>query len=255
MKYKRLLASVTVLFFVVIAILSFNFLFKISDVQLSVTYIENSPENIKDKISEYSKSLEGKNLLFLNEKEIEKDILEFSPYVNILKVEKIFPCSIKINVTEYEEIFSLKCGDKYYMLDASLRVLCQKSVNLNNVTNKPNLIVEVDESDYQSLKVGQNLTFLDSVTNEYLLKLTPLINEFKVNLSNIKVNVLTGGVLNRTLTLTTIEGLVVQFDNINVQTVEKFEYFKSWYNLSETVKEGTYFITIDKNSNQIVVRA
>ncbi len=253
MKYKRLLVSVTVLLFVVIAVLSFNFLFKISDVQLSVTYIENSPENIKDKVSEYSKSLEGKNLLFLSEKEIENDILEFSPYVKVLKVEKIFPCSVKISVTEYEEIFSLKCGDKYYMLDASLRVLCMKNKNLNNITNKPNLTVNIDESDYEALSVGKNLSFLDKVTNEYLVDLLPLVNDFKENLTNISINVLKDGIFNRTLTLTTVEGLVVQFDKINIQTVEKFEYFKTWYNLSETVKDGKYYITIDKNSNKIVV--
>ena len=108
MKYKRLLAGVTILFFVVIAVLSFNFLFKISDVKLSVTHIENSPENIKDKLSDYSKTLEGQNLLFISENDIKNDVLEFSPYIDVISIEKIFPCSIKITVTEFEEIFSLK---------------------------------------------------------------------------------------------------------------------------------------------------
>ena len=253
MKYKRLLSCVTVLLFIVIAVLCCNFLFKISDVQLSVTYIENSPENINEKVSEYSKTLEGKNLLFVNEKDIEKEVLAISPYANVIKVEKVFPCSIKITVTEFEEIFSLKCGDKYYMLDSSLRVLCQKENNLNNVTTKPNLSIIIDESDYQPLVVGDKLNFLDKTTNDYLLELTPLINGFKENITNFSINVVKDGIFNRTLTLTTVEGLVVQFDKINVQTVDKFEFFKSWYSLQETVKEGKYYITVDKNSNQIIV--
>ena len=254
MKYKRLLAGVTVLFFIVIAIFSFNFLFKISDVQLHVTHIENSPENIKDKLSEYSKSLEGQNLLFVSESDIKKDVLEFSPYIDVISIEKIYPCSIKISVTEFEEIFSLKSGDKYYMLDTTLRVLSKKDDNKNNVTGNPNLTITADASDYQTLMLGSKVNFLDSATNEYLSKIIPLIDEFKENIINVNINVLTQGVINRTLTLTTIEGMTVQFDNINVKTVEKFEFFKSWYELPETVKDGNYFITVDKNSNQIVVR-
>lgn len=254
MKYKRLLAGVTILFFVVIAVFSFNFLFKISDVKLSVTHIENSPENIKDKLSDYSKTLEGQNLLFISENDIKNDVLEFSPYIDVISIEKIFPCSIKITVTELEEIFSLKSGDKFYMLDSTLRVLSKKDSNVNNVTSSPNLTITADESDYQTLKVGSKVNFLDSVTNDYLSKIIPLIDDFKENIINVDINVLTQGVINRTLTLTTIEGMTVQFDNINVKTVEKFEFFKNWYNLDQTIKEGNYFITVDKNSNQIVVR-
>lgn len=254
MKYKRLLQGVTILFFVVIAVLCFNFLFKITNVELSVTHIENSPENIKEKLSDYSKTLEGQNLLFVSEKDIEKDILEFSPYIKINSIEKIFPCSIKLNVTEHEEVFALKNGENYYMLDNSLTILSCKTQNVNNVTNKTNLLLEIDESDYQNLVIGNKLTFLDDTTNVYLTKLIPLITSFKDYFSKLDVNVLTGGVFNRNLTITTIEGMVVQFDNINVQTIEKFEYFKTWYTSIDTSKEGRFYITIDKISNQIVVR-
>ncbi len=254
MKYKRLLVSVTVLLFIVVAVFSFNFLFKISDVQLSVTYVENSTENISEKVSEYSKTLEGKNLLFLKTSDIESEIMQISPYVNVDKIEKTYPCSIKISVTELEEVFTLKANNKYYMLDTSLRILNENIVNENNVTKKPNLVIVADESDYKNLIIGSRLEFLDSVTNNYILSLTSKIKEFSENITQIEVNVLTGGVFNRTLTITTIEGMTVQFDNANVQTLEKFDFFKTWYSLQETVKDGNYFITIDKFSNEIVVR-
>ncbi len=254
MKYKRLLAGVTILFFVVISVICFNFLFKITDVKITVTSVDGSPELIEEKVSDYAKTLEGQNLIFLSEKDIERDILEFSPYVNIISIEKIFPCSIKITVSEYEEIFSIKSGANYYMLDKSLRVLSKTTQNVNNVTGRANLPITVDESDYQPLINGSTLTFLDSVTNEYLVNLIPNICSFKENLSNVSINVLTSGVFNRILTLTTVEGMTVQFDNINILTVEKFEFFKNWYSLVDTVKQGHYFITVDKNSNQIVVR-
>ncbi len=268
MKYKRLLTAVTILLFIVVAVISFSYLFKINDIKLSVTHIENSSEDIDGKITEYSKSLEGKNILFLNEKSIKEDLLKMSPYIEVVSIMKNYPSQIKITVREMKESFSIKIEDKYYVVDNHLRILAIKDKNENNVDGLKNieLIVNGSDIDLSNLKEGKTIKFIDEETSKYLLSNSNTIIEnvvinnienfslMREDVASIKINVLTNGNVNRKIILTTNEGMIVNFDNADIRLNDKIEFFNSWYKDINTIKSGEYTITIDNNSNEIAVR-
>ncbi len=255
MKYKRLLTSVTILFFVVVSIICFMFLFRVSDIKLDTTYIENSKEQIQEKSSEYLSTLKGSNLLFVSEKQIEKKLNSISPYIKVEKVEKNYPNGIYVKISEVAESFCIYSDGEYYSLDSSLNVLSKKSANVNNVDNNANILLELDITDYDksSLQVGKKLAIIDKVTVNYFSLLSKEIIKLRSSITSVKINVYQEASVNRKLTITTIEGLICNIDNVNLLTIEKFNFFTTWYLDIDTEKSGEYTITAKKDTNEIII--
>lgn len=255
MKYKKLLTSVTILFFVVVSIICFMFLFRVNDIKLETVYIENSSEQIEQKSSNYLATLKGENLIFLSENKIKEKLHSLSPYIKVEKVQKNYPNGLSVKISEVAETYAIYSGDSYYALDKSLNVLSKKSQNVNNVDGNHNILLDIAITDFNksSLKVGGKLSIVDKVTSNYFNSISQKLKDLRSSIKSVKISVYQDASVNRKLTITSIEGLVCNIDKANIRTEEKMDFFIKWYLDVNTEKSGEYTITINKNTNEIVV--
>ncbi len=123
MKNKKLWVSlIAVVFsFVVICLVITAFTIK----QVKISFVMSSNSFDTKEVTESTQVFNGKNLLFFNTDEI-KNKLEENPYINVIKVEKVFPNIVSIEVEERREIYFIDFNEKTYVTDKDGVVLAEK---------------------------------------------------------------------------------------------------------------------------------
>ncbi len=259
MKYKRLLILVTCLFFVTVLIFSTAMLFSVREISVNSTLLNGSNEGVDVKTNEVLKDYEGKNLLFISEKEIKNNLLKTSGYIEVVSIKKNFPNKLEVVVKEKKESFALFYNDKYYVLDSSLTVLKECSENKNNVDEQPNVLLELNVADFgqASLKVGSTLDIYDLATKNYLTNCAQKLVLNRQNLNKVSISVYKDGYNYKTMTLKMREGVVFNVLKANVQTELKLDKTYEFYNdltLPQGNKsEGVYFVSILEATGEVVI--
>lgn len=256
MRYKRLLVLFTCSIFLTALIVCFFSVFRVSEVNIYTTEIINSNENIKELVYENSKDSYGKNLFFLNQKDIVNKLNKTSPYINVKKVEKRYPNILEISVEERKEVYSIFYQNKFFVLDESFQVLAIKENNKNNIDSLENILLNLNvaDFDYQTLKVGKKLKVYDKVSFECLSNLSNLIFENRANLKSVELTVKKDGHFMRELTLTFKEGLVIVLQSLQERSVDKFnsaiEYYLACENKGDLTK---LYANIHIESGEIII--
>ena len=251
MKYRRLLVIITCLLFVTVAFFCVTSAFKIKDVELSVTSIENSSENVKGLATDYLK-----NLLFSNPKNIKKDLENLSGYLSVEKVEKQFPNKLAVTVTERKEAFAIAYGEEYLIVDKNLTLLEKRSSHLNNVDQNRNIVLNLTLADYnvEELEVGKQIAFYDAPTKTYLLGATQSLFELREDLLSVTVTVKKDGFYSRTLTLKMAEGVVFNVEKANEHFDLKLQETIRFYNELPLKTSGEYH-TVYEDGGKVTVKS
>ena len=254
MKYKKLLVLITCLLFVTVAVFCFTSAFKITNLEIKVTSIENSVEGVSAKCEEIVKKYEGANLVFVNTDDIKKELSNVSGYVNVVSVEKQFPSKLIVVIKEREEVFAIASGNSYYALDADLRVLAKKESIKNNIDGKDNLILNISEADFnKNVVVGEILSIHDKSTLNYLSTISGLLYEYKNDISSVGVTVKKDGVDYKTVTLIMKEGVMFTISKADVESYNKIKGTYEFYLELENKGAGEY-ITVLEDNGKITVK-
>lgn len=253
MKYKKLLVLITCLLFVTVAAFCFASAFKVKDIDLKVTTIVGSSENIEEKVSDYLKNYSNKNLFLISEDEIKSDITSLSGYIKVDSVEKIVPNKLVVKISEKEECFSLKVQDDYYSLDKELVVLNKSQTSLNNVDGNSNILLTLSLADYSSdIKVASKINFYDSLTFNALLKSTSVLYENRGSLSEVVVTTKTDGYANRTFTLKMKEGVEFVIYNVQQDILLKLNKTFEYYLKLDNKGSGSYNVVLTDSGNVFI---
>lgn len=256
MKYKKLLIFITSLIFITTLIFSSVFLFKVAEIDLAVNSVKGSNENIHDVAVEYLNSYKGKNIIFTNAKGISEELEQLSGYVKVNGVQKVFPNKLAVDIEERLEIFTIKYQNEYYVLDENFKTLVKKQENVNNINGLPNILLDISLSDYNedTLVSSKTLALYDKEMVKAFNEMKDLILSRKENITAIKVNVRSDGMLNRYLVFTMTEGMEIQIDKVNELSKDKlsklFEYYDSTENKGDTIRR---YVTLRDDGEIVVV--
>lgn len=117
---KRTLHYLLLLVFLLVvgAVLSMTVLFKIERVDV-VGVDRYTP----DEVAAVSGVLEGDNLLRINKREIEENILTRFPYIDSVQVRRRIPTSVEIAVTQAQPVGAISLEDEVLLIDRAGKVL------------------------------------------------------------------------------------------------------------------------------------
>ncbi len=183
MNVKRLSAILIAITFCIVVLISLVELFSIKKVEAQFFVVSENVESAQSVLDGY----EGKNLLFLDEKDVE-NALSSNPYLQIYSVEKRYPNVLKLSVKERREVYRLTDNGKTYILDQDGYVLNDNGVSkqggalidLSFITfrNNPNLTSKINvksgvlglkiqtDNDYivyKSLAIAKNIGLFDCI--------------------------------------------------------------------------------------------
>ena len=176
-KKKALAAFFAVLFITatVLGVLSVTYFFKITTINIEGNLTYTSDEIIN------SASIDvGDNLLILSEKDISSKLSKRLPFIDSVKLEKTYPDSLKITVTETKEEICFKTKDKAYSANLDGKILKEYDA-------VPITLTFISVSDNTSFSLGEKVEFATeleaNVAQEYLRMLGQY--DFNINFINM----------------------------------------------------------------------
>jgi hypothetical protein len=145
---RRLIAFILSITFCVALIIGLGVILAIKNV--NIEFIKYSADGNDQKVmAEYEKStqnfekLKGSNLLFLSDDDITKNISN-GDYLYVSSYEKVFPCTVNIQLKERRECFAYKTDDGYNIYDETGATIRQAKTNLNSSDSSPNVLIVGD---------------------------------------------------------------------------------------------------------------
>lgn len=253
MKYKKLLVLITCLLFVTVAVFCFASAFKVTDIELKVTAVEGSSENIETKCSAVLVEYENKNLIFVNKDRIGSKLSALSGYIEVVSVEKEFPNKISVTVKERVESFVIKNGDDYYAMNLDFVVLNKKQSVANNLGGN-NLLIKLDYSDYSSdIKVGKSLQVYDENLLKIMKDSAPMLNAVKGSIDSVSYSLKSEGREAKVITLKMKEGCVFKILKADEETELKLNATYDFY-LSLENKGVNEYVTVLGDDGKISIR-
>ena len=122
---KKLLAILISIAFALVLVFSCVSLLSIKKVEVNYALATNT--NVQGIQNVLDKNL-NKNLLFLDEKEVENS-LKIQPYLEVVSVNKRFPNVLCVDVKERREVYKIECDGNAYVLDENGIVLNDTGVS------------------------------------------------------------------------------------------------------------------------------
>ena len=112
---KKLIIFLYSVLFVVVLLIAAFFAFSINKIDTEYTFLNN--DDVKaELINEKLSSFFGKNILFLDAKDI-TDCINEDPYFDCVLVKKSLPNTVKVVVRERSEVYLFTFGDEQYIAD------------------------------------------------------------------------------------------------------------------------------------------
>lgn len=155
-KYRFLLYLATVIAVVLAIVFGMSIFFKVS----TVTVIGNEKYSAWD-IREASGIQDGENLLSISEPKISNSITSRLPYVNKVRVGIKLPDTVKLEIVEFDVVYSVEATDGGWWLMRSDGVLSEQINSADAEQHTKILGVQLAEP-----KVGQQATAFQSVPQE-----------------------------------------------------------------------------------------
>lgn len=110
--------------------------------------------------------LKGDNLLFLSSEEVEKNIKLLNPSVDTITVTKVFPSSLRIEITNLEPIAQLTGDVGYFILAQNGKILSKQ----RDKTNKFPVITYYQKMQFVNHQSGSFLDFKDIIITLNFIK-------------------------------------------------------------------------------------
>ena len=153
MSYKRLTIILFSLVVIAFAVLVFVALFSVKDVDIKFSVYGERVAGAEELLSRY----EGKNLLFIDENEVESTI-KSGLAVKVVYVKKVYPSTLEISLAVRQERFAIeKAGGGYYVADDEYFVVAERDTAANPTDGPDNVVVTFSQTLYPEMKVNERL--------------------------------------------------------------------------------------------------
>lgn len=170
MKHKGLVIILSALVVIAFAILVFVALFSVKDIVVSYSVYGERVTGVEDVLSEYK----GKNLLFVNQDEIEKKLKD-NFALKIDWVKKVYPSTIEVGVSSRQERYAISTGQgDYYIVDEEYAVVARRSDTSNFADRLNNVVVTFDVDENPSFAVNSSL----DAENKYVKAFETVVEGF-----------------------------------------------------------------------------
>ncbi len=174
MRYTKLIASLCVLVVIAFATLCFRVVFSVSDINVEYSYYKQSEvEKANEILNGYKRS----NLLFIKEDEI-INLIHSNTDLKVESVEKKYPNVLNVKLKERQEMFAIKVGDEFLILDDEYTVVDIRNNCVNDVDNLDNILLEFKNSEFN----GEVLNLRSTLT----IGNNSLLSAFKTAVENIE---------------------------------------------------------------------
>ncbi len=131
----------------------------------NVTVIGNARYSAEDILE--AADVNGAIMPFLSDETVKKRVVAVCPYVNSIELNKKYPDTLEIVVTEAIAVYTAYVHDRQYSLDADLRVI--------DFTKSKDGLIELVLPEVELVVEGSRLRFYDDANNE---RIPDLLNEF-----------------------------------------------------------------------------
>lgn len=181
-KARRRRLKIAFVFFLIIALITlaimcFTVFFPIKRINVSGSEIYSKSEIIKA-----SQLTTDDNLFVVSEEEVEKNIRNKLPYVDSIKLKRVFPDAIILTVTDAKEYAYYQSGDQFFILSENGYILKEQDETPENVFQ----IVTSGIEGKESQKAIYNNSAEEQLVNTLITALQQKnIKIDKINVSNI----------------------------------------------------------------------
>jgi|GEM_PF-5076548 len=153
MKYKRLLISLCVIVAFAFATLVFVALFSVKDIEVGYSVYGERVTGAEEVLSVFK----GKNLLFVSEEEIEKQLKD-NLNLKIDEVKKVYPSTISVKLSGRQEMYAVSAeGGEYFVVDEEFAVVGKSKSVSNSVDLLDNVTVNFNAASFPEISVGKPL--------------------------------------------------------------------------------------------------
>ena len=156
---------------VVLAILTVTVMFPIKVVKATGSAIYTDEQLI-----EYS-GIMGENILLANVDDIEENLRSELPFIDTVKIDKSFPDTVSIKVTDAREYACYKVGSNYY-------VVSKKGYVLKKMIKKPESLMELKCSKVEC-EVSKKVEFGDTTSKENCEKIINILESNKIKINSV----------------------------------------------------------------------
>ena len=244
-----ILITLIVLTFTLFALKKVEVNYKSSTVNLSCT-----TEEIMDSAGiDY-----GGTVFFRNKSKYIKNLEKTYPYIKVVNIETRFPSTFVIHVAEREEVYAVKKGESYYIVDDEFKILKIVDSFESDQTNAILLSdITVKDKNYEKcdkLQVTQDIDLYSAFyeNNRKLFEQKSLIKEIKYSLERDENTLLDQDVL----TLKLFNGQSCKIVNTGYGLKYKVNLFLTVYGKMYdfvgqeiTLKDGSTIILSEENLN------
>ena len=168
------------IFFLIIALLTlaimcFTVFFPIKLINVSGSEIYSKSEIIKA-----SKLTTDDNLFIVSEEEIESNIRKALPYIDSVKLKRVLPDAVVLNITDAREYAYYQTGDSYFILSDSGYILKEQ-------TETPENVFQIVTSGIEG-KVAQKAVYKNDVEEQLVNTIIAALNQKEINIDKIDVS-------------------------------------------------------------------
>ena len=153
---------------------------------ISTLFVIEKIEIISDKkINAFlgSELIKGKNILTLNTKGLQQNLLDLNPNIDNLNIKKIYPNKIQIYYKLIEPLAFIKANDGFLYISDSSKIL-KKDKKFDNKTNLTEILY-YQKFDFITNSVG---SYIDYVDIRYSLNILKKVNEYGYKVVSIDIS-------------------------------------------------------------------
>lgn len=179
-KARRRRLKIAFIFFLIIALITlaimcFTVFFPIKRINVSGSEIYS-----KSQIVKASKLTTDDNLWVVSEEEIENNIRKKLPYIDSVKLKRVFPDAVILTVTDAKEYAYYQSGENYFILSDSGYILKEQTEIPENVFQ---IVTSGMEGD-----VSQKAVYKNTAEEELVNTLISALQNKEINIDKIDVS-------------------------------------------------------------------
>ena len=178
-KARQRQLKILLIFFIVIAIVTLVIMCFTVFFQVKVIKSTGSKIYSGSQIGEASKVTGKDSLFFVSEEEIEENVRQKCPYIDSVKLERVFPDEIQLIVTDAKEHAYYLSGDKYYLIS-------EKGYILKEQKELPENVFQIKTNGING-KPGQKAEYKNIAENELVTNLIKYLRKYDVDIDVIDV--------------------------------------------------------------------
>jgi hypothetical protein len=252
MKKINLVAIISIVIFVCALLLGANTVFSVTDIQTSYSLATTqSYADSREAQEKIEKKYVGKNLLLLSVKKVAAEFDDYT-YLSVTSIEKKYPDTLVIAVTERTEVYALEGENGFYMTDGDGQFLRFATENENRADGEANFLLSGFKNTDGDFSVDGNFAYAMTVCSTA----DKTLGGIRSSLVSLTVFSPTSDAADTEFVIRTKEGVTIHIDNPSLLTEEKIEKgLEKYLSLNDGERASGGIYVLDQVSDGgIVVR-